>query len=101
MGQDGECHEVVVHFLLKIMEERVGKNSFWKAVPAGKERREKRGTKQLRCSVSLDLGSLTKRGLLEECVYPGMDRKGQGIERAEGAVSQQRRYKLERPLIYL
>ena len=63
MGQDGECHEVVVHFLLKIMEERVGKNSFWKAVPAGKERREKRGTKQLRLCSQPGFGKFNQEGV--------------------------------------
>ena len=58
---------------------------------------EKRGTKRFKCAVSLDLGGLTRRGLLEECIYPGVDSDCHVIERAEGEMLEKRQQKTERP----
>ena len=41
------------------------------------------GTKELRCTVSLDFGSLTRKERLEERVRPGVAGEGRRTERAE------------------
>ena len=40
----------------------------------------------MRCTVSLDSGCLTNRGILEERMHPGVSAEDRRIETAEGAM---------------
>ena len=50
----------------------------------------------MRCVISLDFGSLIRRGLLEENMHPGYAREGQRAERVERAISKKMWYKIEK-----
>ena len=47
MGRDGERHKMVVHYVLKAQEGRMGLNHLWKAVAKTEEMRNKIKEKQL------------------------------------------------------
>ena len=69
--------------LLEVLEGRVTKNGLWEAVPLMEELRVK--------GVSLNFGSLTRKGLVEERVHHGVTGEGLGTKRAEGAISKKSR----------
>ena len=57
-----------MHCLSEALEGRVGNHSFWKAVPQTEEKRNK----SVRHTDSLEFVILTRKGLLEEHVHPGI-----------------------------
>ena len=70
---------MVVHSLLKILEENVRQNSFWKVVS------QMGDVKNKRVEVCNQPGfwMFNKEGLLEEHTHPGTDREGQRTEQWE------------------
>ena len=73
----------------------------WGSISSVKQfyRQEKRGMEELRCANKLDYGSLTRMGLLEERVHPGV--AGEDRRTEERARLEERQKNKNRPSICL
>ena len=93
MGQNCGGPEIVMHCLFEVLEGRRERSAsgLWF------HRWEKWGIKELRCAVGMVCVSLTRRELLEEHVHSGVAAESQRTERAEEAILENRRHKIERP----
>ena len=77
----GGVHDTAVHRLLEALYGRVGYHSLKKRVAQTIEAKNKR----VSYAVSLNFGSLTVKGLLEEGMHPEVSTDSQRPERAKGA----------------